>query len=156
MPSVSYRNFLKLSPFQSHLADRPVCRVQYYLPADINFERSYPCQMGNPILQPSLDLISPDSDIAEANLDSTFAIWTRMKSSGLSGEPSRTILSSDILITLCLAVKSALTKFTNTLEMGSMIPLVIMARRSLVSRSSGALAEAYVTFNSFHTTSSCY
>ncbi|KAG7014967.1 hypothetical protein SDJN02_22598, partial [Cucurbita argyrosperma subsp. argyrosperma] len=57
--------------------------------------------------------------------------------------------SSDILSPLCLAVKSAFTKFTKTLEIGSMRPLVIMARRSLVSRSSGALEEAYVTFTVF-------
>lgn len=74
---------------------------------------------------------------------------TWMNSRGLSGDPSNRILSSEIRKPLCLAVKSAFTKFTKTLDMGSIRPLVIMARRSLVSRSSGARAEAYVTFTDF-------
>uniref|UniRef100_A0A0A9DQP9 Uncharacterized protein n=1 Tax=Arundo donax TaxID=35708 RepID=A0A0A9DQP9_ARUDO len=61
---------------------------------------------------------------------------------GVSGEPSNKILSSVMRTPLCFAVKSAFTRLTKTLEIGSINPLVIIARRSLVSRSSGARAEA--------------
>uniref|UniRef100_A0A7C8ZTT1 Uncharacterized protein n=1 Tax=Opuntia streptacantha TaxID=393608 RepID=A0A7C8ZTT1_OPUST len=117
------------------------CRHKMMLPSKLTSTSNEPTlvRYGIPSLTFPSSLISPESEMALANLDSTFASWIWMDSSGLSGEPSRRMRSSVMRSPLCLAVKSAFTRFTKVLEIGSIRPLVIMALRTLVSRSSGAL-----------------
>lgn len=57
--------------------------------------------------------ISPYSDIAVPNIDTT-----SIYSSGFSGEPCNTTRPS-VLLTLCFATKSALTKFAMEIDLGN-------------------------------------